>query len=218
MIDYSFSMQSCKSSLSAVQCPFCKGYYAGTNDLNKWQQSISTLRPGLLILQVIRLMNDPGAELVAESALITLRMLHLGSVQHSMRFADSGQHRRPTGGFRYRAAGNVDNLLRDQLQQHCFMSRWCMETVRLMSHTGNVFHESSVWGLSLRKRSLDGFNLFRHVLILLKCFEGSASAGLLSDLFWPSPVPPDYLSLELRVMLKMECSGGYCSGWRSPSV
>lgn len=81
MIDYSFSMQSCKSSLSTVQWPFCKGRYAGTNDLSKWQQSILTLHQGLLILQVIRLINDPGAEIMAEPALIMLKVLHLGSAR-----------------------------------------------------------------------------------------------------------------------------------------
>lgn len=65
----------------------------------------STRHQGLLILQVIRLMNEPGTELTAEPAVIMLRLLHLEQGS-----ADSGPHRRPTAGLRHCSTGNVDDL------------------------------------------------------------------------------------------------------------
>ena len=56
MMDYSFSMQSCKSP-PTLSGALCSGTQANANDLSKWQQSIGALQ------QVhINLAGDPVDE------------------------------------------------------------------------------------------------------------------------------------------------------------
>lgn len=57
MMDYSFSMQSCRSHFSLSEAPFYCGGQANANDLSKWQQSIAVLLWGH-----INLVGDPGDE------------------------------------------------------------------------------------------------------------------------------------------------------------
>lgn len=148
----------------------------------------STLHQGLLILQAIRLMDDPGAELTAEPALITPRVLHLGK-----RFGISGLRHRSTGGSGNGSSGMLDNvpLTVPSLFHEEMMHGNCSSDEPM----GFTSYQSE-W--CPRLGSLEALNLFRHVVSLFKCFEESACAseGLLSELFWPSPGPPDYLSLS----------------------
>ncbi len=57
MMDYSFSMQSCRSHFSLSKAPFRCGGRANANDLSKWQQSIAVLLWGH-----INLVGDPFDE------------------------------------------------------------------------------------------------------------------------------------------------------------
>lgn len=137
MMDYSFSMQCCKSSLSTVQWPCCKGCYAGTNELSKWQQSISTLHQGLLILQMNRLMNDPGAVL----PLIMLWVRHLGRVLLTLITSPPYRWLQILHYWSGTTSSGSSYIT-------VFIKRWCMETLPLMSHIDSVFHKVSIWEVS----------------------------------------------------------------------
>ena len=98
-MDYSFSMQSCKSPCTergptaVVRRPVLMISASGSNPLQRCSE-------GTLILRVIRLMNDPGLEALADPTLIMLREPHLGGAGGHL--ADSGMGLRscscsPTG-------------------------------------------------------------------------------------------------------------------------
>lgn len=102
-------MQSCRSHFSLSKPPFAVAAKPTLMISASGSNPLQCYRGATLILWVIRLMNEPELEVLVDSTLIMLRVLHLGGARGL--FADSGMCRRSTGVSRHCSVGNpVDPL------------------------------------------------------------------------------------------------------------